>query len=207
MSRPTSRGILWEVLSPVIRWPLHSPTRFVAVIAAVIAAIFLASTVGGSSPVPTVGAAEVRTRASSGSAPPSPSSSVPTSPPSGSPSSGAPTATPDPVPPPAAKVAASFLAAWARPSAARQAWYAALRPMATADLAKGLAAADPRNVPASKVTGALRAREVSPNLTAPTRAVLVADTNAGPIAVTVTLSGTTWLVQGIAPDEQGGAEA
>jgi len=76
-----------------------------------------------------------------------------------------------------------------------------LKPLSTQDLAKGLAVTDPRNVPASKVTGQLSPVEVSPTLQAPTRAVLVADTDAGPMAVTVTKATSTWQVQAIAPAE------
>lgn len=135
------------------------------------------------------------------------SSPVPSSPTVESPSS--PTV-PDPTTSPstaalpvvAITTATTFLTAWARPTTPQPQWFAAVKPLATPDLAKGLAVTDPRNVPASKVTGKLEVREASPNLTAPTRAVLVATTDGGPIAVTIVVSGKSWLVQSVAPYEQ-----
>lgn len=199
MSRVTSRGILWEVLAPVIRWPLRSPTRLAAVVGGVLLAMVLSARLGaGGDPAPSPSPSPSVSAASS-SATPSSTPQVTSSPSSTPGSSSTPTAAA--LPPAAASVAQSFLAAWARPDVAQPAWFAALKPLSTPDLAAGLARTDPRNVPALTVTGDFEPREVSPNLTAPTRAVLVADTTTGQIAVTVVLQGETWLVQQIAPYE------
>lgn len=197
MSRVTSRGILWEVLAPVIRWPLRSPTRLAAVVGGVLLVMVLSARLGaGGDPAPSPSPSPSVSASSSSATPstPPPVTSSPASTPGAS--------TPPPaaaLPPAASSVAQSFLTAWARPEVAQPAWFAALKPLSTADLAAGLAQTDPRNVPALTLTGDLEPREVSPNLAAPTRAVLVADTTTGQIAVTVVLQGKAWLVQQIAP--------
>lgn len=204
MSKVSSKGILWEVLAPVVRWPLRSAGRLVAVVVALVLVLFVSARLSGgdggdavASPAVT---ASTSTAAETPTASPTPTSSTSQSPtprPSVSPTPTAPA-----VPAVAVKTASTFLTAWARPTVPQAQWYAAVKPLATPDLAQGLAVTDPRNVPASKVKGALEPREVSPNLTAPTRAVLVADTDGGQMAVTVVLVGKAWLVQSIAPFEQ-----
>lgn len=34
MARPSTRGVLWEVIAPVVRWPLRSPARLIGTIVA-----------------------------------------------------------------------------------------------------------------------------------------------------------------------------
>lgn len=205
MSSVSSRGILWEVLAPIVRWPLQSPARFFTVLGVAVVVLFTGARLSGgtgSNEASTGQPSSTPTGSSVTSSPSSsasePSSSSPSSTSSSSPSASASSPT---LPAAASKTASSFLTAWARPTVAQAAWLAAVKPLATPELAKGLAMTDPRNVPATKVTGALSPREVSPNLTAPTRAVFVGETDAGPMGVTVVKSGAAWLVQSIAPYE------
>ncbi len=202
MSRVTSRGILWEVLAPVIRWPLRSPARLATVVGAVFLVLVLSARLGsGDTPMSPDPSQSPSTSGSSTLVQSSPSSSaVPSSTVVGTPVA-SPTAAAVALPPAASAAATSFLTAWARPNVAQADWFAALKPLSTPDLGAGLARTDPRNVPVLTVTGDFEAREVSPNLAAPTRAVLVADTTTGLIAVTVVLQGKAWLVQQIAPYE------
>lgn len=204
MSRPTSRGILWEVLAPVVRWPLYSPARLLTVLAVVAAVVLVLPRVAGPGEGPPAASPAASATASPGSSPgdqrdspdgPSPSTTTPA--PGGS------SSPPGPDLPAAATTAATtFLTSWARPAVPQRSWYAALAPLATPDLAQGLAVTDPRNVPATRVTGPLEPEEVSPNLTAPTSVVFVAATDAGAVAVTVTLTGSAWLVAHVAPAER-----
>lgn len=49
MANVTSRGVLWEVIAPVVRWPLHSPMRLVLCVVAGVVAMCLVGSIGGSS--------------------------------------------------------------------------------------------------------------------------------------------------------------
>lgn len=46
MSKTSSRGVLWEVIAPVVRWPLHSPLRLVLVIVGALTAMCLLGAIG-----------------------------------------------------------------------------------------------------------------------------------------------------------------
>lgn len=47
MSSMSSRGVLWEVVRPVLAWPLRSPLRLGLVVAALVVALVVVAQVGG----------------------------------------------------------------------------------------------------------------------------------------------------------------
>lgn len=204
MSSLSSKGILWEVLAPIVRWPLRSPARFYTVVGVALVVLFAGARLsdgGGSASATEVPSA---TPTQSESSTPTSTPASPTSTATATSSSAAPSAsaTTTALPPAASTAATTFLKTWARPTLPQSQWLAAVKPLATPDLAKGLAVTDPRNIPANQVTGGLSPREVSPNFTAPTRVVFVGETNAGAMAVTVVKGKAGWLVQSIAPSDE-----
>ncbi len=46
--RTATTGLAWEALAPVVRWPLHSPRRLAALLAALVAIGWLVATLGPS---------------------------------------------------------------------------------------------------------------------------------------------------------------
>jgi hypothetical protein len=144
------------------------------------------------------------TRSSSDSSGATGSSTVPTTG-ARSPSSLAPTALP-PVAPltpttlplaaapaDALQVAQNWAAAWANHPAGMttQIWVAGLTPFTTPEYVGTLTGVDPANIPATRVTGPARPKEVSP------RAVLVSvPTDAVTLAITVVDTEAGWRVSG-----------
>ncbi|GAA3952052.1 hypothetical protein [Actinoplanes auranticolor] len=90
--------------------------------------------------------------------------------------------------------AQTYVRRWARPTQARDAWYADVQPLVVTAYGQLLADTDPTQVPARVVTGI--AEPVSS-----TTAVLVADvpTDAGPIRVTVINTAGRWLIASASP--------
>ncbi|MEU7906421.1 hypothetical protein [Actinoplanes sp. NPDC049118] len=99
-------------------------------------------------------------------------------------------------PPAAAAMLAvqTYIRLWARPSLARDVWYAGVRTWVTPAYAQLLADTDPAHVPAHDVTGPLLP-------VSSTTSVLVADvpTDAGLIRVTVVNTAGRWLVSDAEP--------
>ena len=90
--------------------------------------------------------------------------------------------------------AQTYVRRWARPTQARDAWYAGVQPLVVAAYGQLLADTDPTHVPARVVTGI-------PRPVSSTTAVLVADvpTDAGPIRVTVINTASRWLIASADP--------
>lgn len=169
-------------------WPLSSPWRL-AVTAVVVVALVVAVSfaIGG------------RESAGSGIASPTPTTLT------RAPSSAGPTALPpvaaltptvlplSTAPPEALQVAANWAAAWVNhpEGTTNERWVNGLTPFTTSEYVGTLAGVDPANIPATQVTGAARATEVSP------RTVDVAvPTDALTLAITVVQTEAGWRVAG-----------
>lgn len=92
--RVTSRGVLWEVIAPIVRWPLHSPLRFTLVVIGTITALCLLGSLGragGGQAEPAASSSSTSETSSSpgGTSSSSPSSSSPSPSPSSSSTSSA----------------------------------------------------------------------------------------------------------------------
>lgn len=66
MGKSSSSGVVWQVVAPVVRWPLWSPARLGLVLAAIVAACLALSLVNGddvgaATPAPSVPTAVVTT--------------------------------------------------------------------------------------------------------------------------------------------------
>ncbi len=177
--RAAAYRALWQ-------WPLHSPRRLfgcLLVVAAVAAGLSygVSSITGGAGSGGVVGG--VAARPSEAPAPaPSPTAlpPVPALQPATLPLSKA--------PPAALDVAGRWSRAWVRPApgTSTQQWLDGLRGTTTDEYLGVLAAVDPANVPAARITGSPRPTRVSPSSVqvqiqtdGPTLLVLVVDTDAG----------------------------
>lgn len=155
---------MWEVLSPIVRWPLYSPARFIGVVLVAFVLVFVVGEVNDDE-----GSAAVDFTASPSVTPEPPSTS-----PAAAPAGLSPSVTPTfgagetvdgadelAVNPAdrnssaaAADAAAAFVASWARPDLNRETWAAGVRPLVTADLwADGLSSTDPASTPDVTVRG------------------------------------------------------
>ncbi|MGH3351484.1 MAG: hypothetical protein ACRDPS_12540 [Nocardioides sp.] len=174
MRSTTTRGVLWEVIAPVLRWPMRSPFRFFSVVVGI---VFLVWVIAQWNEAPE---AEPATQPERGA----PSAS-------GSASAGASAA---PVPDPGA-AATKFVAAWARPDLTNDQWWAginAARP--DESLAQALGTTDPATVPATKVVGTAKVLEQNGS---EARAEVTTD---GPkVVVYLTLVDNVWYVANILP--------
>lgn len=47
MRKTSSSSVVWQVVAPVVRWPLWSPARLAMVLAAVVAVCFVLSALHG----------------------------------------------------------------------------------------------------------------------------------------------------------------
>ncbi|MCL1871368.1 MAG: hypothetical protein FWF90_13275 [Promicromonosporaceae bacterium] len=148
---------MWEVFGPIIRWPLYSPRRFLAVAAVALVAVFLIGSVNGhggpgtgsASPTPPVSAGSWASGAPSSSSanPVAGGLAAASDDLSVDPAAGDPTAA-------AADAAAAFVAAWARPDRSQAAWAAGVRPLVTHALwTTGLSLTEPSSTPAETVAG------------------------------------------------------
>lgn len=190
---------MWEALAPIVRWPLHSPARFAAVVVAVLVGVFVVGELNHDS-APSATDASPTASATPLEHPQPVGSSMPTSAVANE-TAGTDELSVDPAvddtSAAAADAAAAFVAAWARPDLDGQSWSAGVRPLATSDLwATGLSMTDPASTPA--VTVRDEPREVALNaeegvLDVPTtgewvRVHVVPGTSAG-----------TWLVSRVEP--------
>lgn len=147
---------MWEVLAPIVRWPLYSPARFIAVVVVALAGVFVvgevnddpapvAAATGFASPTP------ARVDAS-----PSPSTAATASMPADATATDELSVDPadDDPSAAAADAAAAFVAAWARPDLDAKAWAAGVRPLVTSELwSTGLKLTDPSSTPEVTVRG------------------------------------------------------
>ena len=192
---------MWEVFGPVLRWPLYSPLRFVAVVLAVVIAVVLLGDAGDGDPSTSSAAGS----APSAGAPPT-AASRPSDTPSlatgdPAPSAASPSAHPSlPVadgldPTAAADAAAGFVAAWARPDLTAKEWARKVRPLVTDDLwTTGLRVTDPARTPAVTVAG--EPREVSSSSKS---AVVDVPTTGSWIRVELVARDDGWLVSSVEP--------
>jgi hypothetical protein len=191
---------MWEVLAPIVRWPLYSPARFAAVVIGALVAVLIAGEINDgsgphattsrpapsivvpqhSTPPPSTGSAT----ASSGDA------SAATEQLSVDPADGNPSAA-------AADTAAAFVAAWARPDLDADEWTAGVRPLVTTELwSTGLSMTDPASTPAVTVRG--EPRQVGMNAE---EAVFDVPTSGARVRIHLTRGADegAWLVSGVEP--------
>lgn len=201
---------MWDVLAPIIRWPLYSPARFMTVVVVTLVAVFLIgevndgqkqAAVAAGSPSPTVGQEEISPSTTIGTSP-SDAGTTPAGTVSGDDDA---TATDELSDDPAeddpaaaaADAAAAFVAAWARPDLAAEAWGAGVRPLATAELwSSGLSVTDPSRTPSVTVRG--EPRQVAMNAE---EGVFDVPTTGAWVRVHVvrTPAQTDWLVSSVEP--------
>ena len=208
-SRQTSGSLLWEVLAPAARWPLHSPARLGALIALILLG-FAACSRGGDEPGPaptgqtTVTATVTATPTISQTiaTPSSASTSASMTPaPTTTPSQVAPSTRPavaSPLARPGAddvrEVAAAFTAAWARRGTAAAQWRTDLVPYTTPEYQRRLATVDPARIPATRVTGPAVVKHVDT-----TSATVEIPTDGGRVEVRLTRKSATWRVTDVTP--------
>ncbi|MGW5237853.1 hypothetical protein ACWEOW_02870 [Monashia sp. NPDC004114] len=211
-----TRGVLWDVIAPWVRWPLHSPRRLFAVLGGVVVLMVLwhvasraaattqptasatsaavTSTAAPSTPSDTAPApASTMTAMPTGTLPgTTPSASVGTSPAGGNPSD--PT---DPaVPAGSAEAAQGFVTAWARPSLPADQWLSGVRGYVAPELERSMSYTDPARIDATTVTGPARMVHVLPDGSAATFEV---PTDAGATRVELALVKGRWLATDIVP--------
>ncbi|WP_166843984.1 hypothetical protein [Isoptericola sp. BMS4] len=168
---------MWQLIAPVVRWPLYSPTRLVSVVVAVLVVTFVAGELNGddvtpSAEVPTATASAPAATATPGAAPsgetapaatpvdPELTASTPATAGTGTEEAGGATdaLSDDPAADnpsaAAADAAAAFVAAWARPDLGAAAWGRQVRPLVTVEMWDGgLAETDPARTPDTAVAG------------------------------------------------------
>ncbi|MFE6509392.1 hypothetical protein ACFVDI_20130 [Nocardioides sp. NPDC057767] len=174
MRSTTTRGVLWEVIAPVLRWPMRSPFRFFSVVVGIVFVIWL---IAQWSDAPDAEPAAQPERGSV-SAEQSPSAT------------GSPAPVPDPRP-----LATKFVAAWARPDLTTDQWWEginAARP--DESLAQALGTTDPATVPATKVVGAAKVLEQTDG-----EARVEVTTDGPKVIVYLTLVDNVWYVANILP--------
>ncbi|AWN32602.1 hypothetical protein [Streptomyces sp. NEAU-S7GS2] len=172
-----------EQIRTVLRWPLYSPRRLVAVLVAVVVLLCVINSVNNSSP-----------KKPTADAKPSPAAPAPSSPaPSSSPPA-APSASPDLGV--AVDVSKAFVSSWASHDKKAD-WLKALKPLCTERLAAKLSTTDPSRIEAKKVRGA---RVTDTGGGALTSAAV--ETDAGPVTVGLVWTGVHWLVRDIEPGAQ-----
>lgn len=174
MRSTTTRGVLWEVIAPVLRWPMRSPFRFFSVVVGIVFVIWL---IAQWSDAPDADPA-ARPERGSVSAEQSPSAT------------GSPAPVPDPRP-----LATKFVAAWARPDLTTDQWWEginAARP--DESLAQALGTTDPATVPATKVVGAAEVLEQTDG-----EARVEVTTDGPKVIVYLTLVDNVWYVANILP--------
>lgn len=192
---------MWsEILRPILRWPLRSPLRLLASLAAALVLIFgLGSLNRQGGDTRPIAQATATTDEQSGADQPSGQDS-------GGGAGGLDEDEEEAAPePPAIAVqrAAAFLTAWARPTVPAEQWRADLAPFVDPLLAQGLALTDPVNIPASRV------EDAGTLVRAATRSALYDfATDAGTVQVTMTSDGITWWVSEVTPQKAtSGADA
>jgi hypothetical protein len=192
-------GQLW-------RWPLYSPRRFFSCLAVLLALVAVSNMIfGGGSSLPpadrdaTASAATV-TPSETGTATPTDPLPLPSE--SGLPSVAetppSPTASPRPATSNGARQAATtalaFTRAWADHAKPAPQWLAGVSRYADPEFATQLKSTDPRNVPASKVTGAPH-----PVAVYYASASVEVPTDAGMVVVELVSDGHAWRVVDIHP--------
>jgi hypothetical protein len=205
---------MWELLAPIIRWPLYSPARFLTVVVVALVAVFVIGEVNDRQdlPVAATGSRLPTANQDETSAAPAATPGATPSDSAATPADTAPThddapatdelsvdpAQDDPSAA-AADAAAAFVAAWARPDLSPKAWAAGVRPLATAELwSTGLKVTDPTRTPPVTVRG--EPRQVAMNaeegvFDVPTTGAWIR------VHVTRTPAEEEWLVSSVEPAE------
>ena len=147
---------MWEALAPIIRWPLYSPRRFVAVVVAALIGVFVIGEINDEPIAPASAPSSVLLVTSTAVASPPPSATPTSTVPSDA--SATDELSVDPADhdhsAAAADAAAAFVAAWARPDLGIEAWSAGVRPLSTSELwTTGLSLTDPSRTPEVTVRG------------------------------------------------------
>jgi hypothetical protein len=203
---------MWELLAPIVRWPLYSPTRFVTVVLVTLVGVFLVGQINGDHDEATGRAGPEHPASRDFGEPPTSATSPATTVPYPSPASvgalsrddqGTNTdalsvdpAADDPSAA-AADAAAAFVAAWARPDLDAKAWAAGVRPLATDELwTSGLSQTDPSRAPQVTVRG--EPRQVAMNAE---EGVFDVPTTGAWVRVHVSLAAgdDAWLVSSVEP--------
>lgn len=179
-------------ISQVWRWPMHSPRRLFGTLA------FLIVVIAGLTALTTVTSGR-----------PTAAPATATSSPAGGPPAASPTDTETETAEPsptgskdygqALDVARQFVTAWASHPGDFQVWYASVAVHATDDYARRLATVDPDNVPATKVSGALRLTDTG----GMNRTEVAVPTDKGLVSVTMLQDRDgSWRVSDLQPGAQ-----
>lgn len=210
-SRSNNRQVLGEVARPLLAWPLRSRGRLVAVVVAAIAALWFASSTlsgsAGSTPASTSTSSAAATSDALSTTDTSSSEPAPITdePKESSTSSATSSASPVTAPPAAIDTARRFMGAWLHTNGvAADKWRAGMAPYITPNLKSGFDSADPGRVPATKITGAIKANPVAADEDA---FGLIVPTDGGPMSVGMVASNGQWLVSMIEPASEGSAAA
>lgn len=135
MATTTTRGLLWEMLAPVLRWPLYSPRRLVGTILAAVLLLAVVTRLGGGPAGD--GPAAVRDSVTGSVTSPSPGAA----------------SAPSVVVAPAV-VATRFVTAWAKPRLTIADWYDGILAAGVDEgLAQVLGQTDPTTIPATRIIG------------------------------------------------------
>lgn len=189
-----------EVLAPIVRWPLYSPSRFIAVVVGALVAVFLVGEINDEDAAPTAVVLESASpQAITGSPSPATSPDEVSSPSrttgetddlSVDPAAEDPSAA-------AADAAAAFVAAWARSDLDPETWASNVRPLATSDLwITGLSMTEPASTPEVTVRG--EPRQIAINAE---EAVFDVPTTGDWVRIHAVPGpdGETWLVSSVEP--------
>jgi hypothetical protein len=181
MTTTTTRGLLWEMVAPAVRWPLRSPMRFFGSLFTVLLLLALVSRLSASPSTPTDAGVGEATPTSAGSSAYSGEANVP-----------------------ALVVASRFVTAWARPDAETESWWEGINSVGLDPaLAQVLGQTDPRAIPASEVIGAAEMVEQTDS----TSSVKVHTDGPTVLVSLARTPGSGWIVTNILPsDEDGAAE-
>lgn len=175
MRSTTTRGVLWEVIAPLLRWPMRSPFRFFSVVVGIVFVIWV---IAQWSDAPDAEPAAQPERGSSASAGASASASGSAA----------------PVPDPGA-AATKFVAAWARPDLTTDEWWVGINAAHPDEsLAQALGTTDPATVPATKVVGTAKVLEQTDS-----EARVEVATDGPKVIVYLTLIDNVWYVANILP--------
>ena len=216
-NRRQTHGVLWDVVAPWVRWPLHSPRRLLTVLAALVLAITLWHAVAeaASGPTSPTGPGGVQPTAAASSAAdlpasptagsdagPPPASTVPSDAPNAAPAEtagsapGSPVSAVPPVPPGSGEAARGFVTAWAHPDLPAEEWLAGVRGYLTPELERAMSYTDPAAIPSKQVIGPAEMVQAQPDGAA---ASFDVPTDAGPVRVDLALLQGRWLVTDIVP--------
>ena len=180
MRSTTTRGVLWEVIAPVLRWPMRSPFRFFSVVVGI---VFVIWAISQWSDAPDADPASQPDRGSASSTA------------GGSASAGG-SAAPVPDPGPAAT---TFVAAWARPDLSNDQWWDGINAAHPDEsLAQALGTTDPASVPATKVVGSPKVLDQTES-----EARVEVATDGPKVVVYLTLIDNVWHVANILPGSAG----